>query len=270
MCPAVPFWQDAISDFVSRAITEVGANMVYLDMMGIARAQPCFAKEHPHPMGGGTWWHDGYTSVISALRAKHQGIPFTTEGCCERWIHIVDGFLVAVPTPDNVKPFYTAVYSDYASYFGTPLNLNADIAGFRAYQARNYVWGVQPGWMRSKHYLEKGREEYYEWMTALAKGRQAAKDYLCYGELIGELETDEPVEQVSVSWPKYENPLKEGVFKTTMPSVVGAWWRTVDGKRTALIAANHTFRRQVVRVTLPSGIKQKLVFEPLSVLKYEL
>ena len=90
MCPAVPFWRDAIFDFVSRAITEVGANMVYLDMMGISKAQPCFAAGHPHPAGGGTWWHDGYTEVISALRAKHPGIPFTTEGCCERWLHIVD------------------------------------------------------------------------------------------------------------------------------------------------------------------------------------
>jgi len=269
MCPAVPFWRDAIFDFVSRAITEVGANMVYLDMMGISKAQPCFAAGHPHPAGGGTWWHDGYTEVISALRAKHPGIPFTTEGCCERWLHIVDGFLVAVPLPDDVKPFYTAVYSDYATYFGTPLNRNADISDFRAYQAQNYVWGVQPGWMKAAHYLEKDRTEYYEWMRKLAKARSQAKDYLCYGELIGELEVSAPTEKISVSWPKYENPSKAEVYKTEMPPVVGAWWRTADGKRIALVAVNHTTERQTVKFRLLSGEDKTLVFEPLSVAVYE-
>ena len=152
MCPAVPFWRDAIFDFVSRAVTEVGANMVYLDMMGISKAQPCFAAGHPHPAGGGTWWHDGYTDVISALRAKHPGIPFTTEGCCERWIHIVDGFLVAVPLPDDVKPFYTAVYSDYATYFGTPLNRNADISGFKLSNL-NFCQEKTESWSLSRCHL---------------------------------------------------------------------------------------------------------------------
>lgn len=265
MCPSVPFWQRAIEDFVSRAIGEVGANMVYLDQMGISKAQPCFAADHPHPAGGGTWWHDAYTGVVQGLRERHPGIPFTTEGCCERWIHIVDGFLAAVPMPGDLKPFYTAVYSDYASYIGTPLNHRADLAGFRAYQARNLVWGLQPGWMRSRQYLDKGREAYGDWMLKMAQTRKIAKDFLCYGELIGELEVLDPAEKIAVEWPRYEDPSKEGVYSAEVAPVIGAWWRTADGKRTALVAVNHTASPQTVKFKDPSGKECSLSLEPLSI-----
>jgi hypothetical protein len=54
-----------------------------------------------------------------------------------------------------------------------------------------------------------------------------------------------------------------------MPPVVGAWWRTVDGKRIALVAVNHTTERQTVKFRLLSGEDKTMVFEPLSVAVYE-
>ena len=263
MCPSVPFWKEAVGLFLHRAVTELGANMIYLDELGLQHPQPCFAADHPHPIGGGTWYQDGYHDIVRNFRAAHPGIPITTEGLNEHWIDVVDGFLLAVPTADDVLPFYPAVYSDFASYFGTPLNVNADIDGFRAYQARQFVWGVQPGWMRGAPVFGEGKDRHGEWLYELGKARVRHRAYLCYGELVGELKARG--ETRTVRWPQYENPTKPGTYACEMPAVVGAWWRTADGRKTALVAVNHTEVPQTVCLTLPSGEEVTRTYAPLSV-----
>ncbi len=265
MCPSVPFWKEAVNTFLDRAVTELGANMIYLDELGLQHPRPCFAAGHPHPVGGGTWYQAGYHDIISTFRAAHPDIPITTEGLNEHWIDIVDGFLVAVPTADNVLPFYLAVYSDYASYFGTPLNVNADLDGFRAYQARQFVWGLQPGWMREGPVFGEGKAGHSDWMLKLGEARVKYRELICYGELVGELKTEGPVAKRAVKWPQFENPTKPATYACEMPAVVGAWWRTADGRRTALVAVNHTPEAQEVKVVMPSGAVRSQQFPPLAV-----
>ena len=265
MCPSVPFWKEAVNMFLDRAVTELGANMVYLDELGLQHPRPCFARNHPHPVGGGTWYQDGYHEIVRTFREAHPGIPITTEGLNEHWIDVVDGFLCAVPTADNVLPFYSAVYSDYASYFGTPLNVNADLQGFRAYQARQFAWGIQPGWMRGAPVFGDGKDGHADWMYTLGQARVKHRDLICYGELVGELKTVGDVERRQVSWPQYENPTKTATYSCAMPAVVGAWWRTADGVRTALVAVNWTEKPQAVRLMLPSGGIVEKTFAPLQV-----
>ena len=268
MCPGSEIWRAAAADFVGRAVTEIDANSLYLDQLGNCREEPCFDVRHDHQTGGGTWWRDHYVKLLNRQRSRFPGVPLTTEGTGEVWLDVIDGFLLAVPPPADVVPFYAAVYSDYATYFGSPLNSRAELASFRALEARQFIWGVQPGWMFSWQLFGQGKKAYGEWMRVLGEARVRAKDVFAYGEFLGELTTDGvPVRHYA--WPKNENPRCEGVFESDLPSVLGSWWRRSDDSIT-LVLVNHTEDDVAVQFRdLQSEEVQSLVVGALSVVIME-
>ena len=139
-------------------------------------------------------------------------------------------------------PFYRAVYSGYAAWFGSAENNDDSPAAFRALQTRELLWGSELGWFLPD-ILD--RPDKIEILRRLCVFRQANLDALAYGTLLDELRPVGPVPSQTYEWlgrrPHFR--LFDKDFKlppsrfATMPDVIGAWWRTAGGE-TVLLASN--------------------------------
>ena len=252
MCPSCPEWHRVMQSFTGRILDELGAKSLFMDQIGAAEGRACYDRSHPHPVGGGGWWYDGYETALRPIRASYnaKGAFLTTEGECEAYIGMVDGFLLVVGrTPEDV-PFMNAVYSGYTTYFCSPENNDADPAAFRALQTRELLWGNSLGWFL-QDILE--RPDKCAILNQLCTFRQKNLDALAYGNLLDELRIVSPVGSGTYEWlgrrPHFR--LFDKTFKlppskfATMTDVIGNWWRTADG-RIVLLAANLTDRPQRV------------------------
>lgn len=186
------------------------------------------------------------------LRDAHaHGAYVATEGNGETAIGLADAFLSVVQrTPEDV-PFYHAVYSGYAAWFGSAENNDDSPAAFRALQTRELLWGTALGWFLPD-ILD--RPDKIEILRQLCTFRQANLDALAYGTLLDELRFAEPVSSQTYEWlgrrPHYR--LFDKNFKlppssfATMPDVIGNWWRTDKGE-IVLLAANLTGEERTVQ-----------------------
>lgn len=253
MCPSCPEWHRVLRSFTGRILDELGAKSLFVDQIGAAEGRACYDPSHPHPVGGGGWWYEGYEAALKPIREAYnaKGAFLTTEGECEAYTGMVDGFLQVVGrTPEDV-PFMNAVYSGYTTYFCSPENTDDDPASFRALQTRELLWGNSLGWFLHDVF---DKPEKCAILRQLCEFRQSNLDALGYGNLLDELRPVEPVGTRRYEWlgrrPHFR--LFDKSFKlppssfATMPDVVGNWWRTADG-RTVLLAANLTDARQTVR-----------------------
>lgn len=252
MCPACPEWQRVIREFSLRILDDLGAGSIFLDQIGAASGRACYDPSHPHPSGGGGWWYEGYERALAPIRAAYNAKDafVTTEGECEAYIGMVDGFLQVVGRHPNDLPFMNAVYSGYTTYFCSPENTDDDPAAFRALQTRELLWGNSLGWFL-QDILDK--PDKCAILNDLCAFRQANLDALAYGNLLDELRIAGPVGTRDYEWlgrrPHFR--LFDKTFKlppskrATMADVIGNWWRTADG-RTVLLAANLTEAPQSV------------------------
>ena len=253
MCPTQRTWQRVVQRFAHRVFEEIGAKSIFLDQIGAAEGVPCFDPTHGHSVGGGSWWREGYREMLEPiLRDAHaHGAYVATEGNGETAIGLADAFLSVVQrTPEDV-PFYHAVYSGYASWFGSAENNDDSPAAFRALQTRELLWGTALGWFLPD-ILD--RPDKIEILRQLCTFRQANLDALAYGTLLDELRFAEPVFSQTYEWlgrrPHYR--LFDKNFKlppssfATMPDVIGNWWRTDKGEP-VLLAANLTGEERTVQ-----------------------
>ena len=121
---------------------------LYYDQIGCSHAKLCHVPEHGHPLGGGTWWADGYRAFLGRERDKFsaQGVAMTIEGSCECYIDVCDGFLVVTAATVEDVPLLPAVYSGYAVYFGQRQNIDTPFDSAFPLMAREFTWGVVNGW----------------------------------------------------------------------------------------------------------------------------
>jgi hypothetical protein len=199
---------------------------------------------------------------------SRKGVPITSEGMAESWIDGIDGYLMCeAPRGDDV-PFYPAVYSAYATYFGTrlyPYKYTAAFSdAFFFLQARSLLWGVVPGWCHGWIY-SRGREEYAAAMLAIGRVRHAAREFLAYGALEDELRMAEPPPDVTFEWKQRRRNSKNqyDVYRQTVPAVIGNVWKSHDGKRTAVAVANVSGSAATARFRLPSPGASALVPVPV-------
>ncbi len=215
MCTHTEFWQKKVLEICERLIDEFGVNGIYLDQIGAAGPVLCFDESHGHTLGGGTWWHDGYRKMLNGIKEmiarKDRPVTLTTENPGEAHIDGIDGFLIWMPRWGNEVPMITAVYSGYALYFSSPQTLDQ---GFRAWamtQGRDFLWGAQLGWMQPKM-----PPEFMDYLRTLGKLRVASRDFLTYGELVGELT---PIAAHGNGAPTDGLPAR-----VDPPYIEGAWW----------------------------------------------
>jgi len=237
MCPYTEFWQDRVTEICKNIVHELGANAIYLDQIAAESAKLCFDESHGHTLGGGTHWHSGYRQMLDKLRAMiadsgHE-VALTTENPGDAHIDGCDAFLIWNPRRDDEVPMMTAVYSGYTLYFSSPHSTSHGLQSFVAAQGRDFIWGSQLGWMSPSM-----PDPYRSYLKRLGRFRVQMRDFLTYGELLGELKRTESVPKVSVVWPLWGDDKL-----TRVPAVMSMIWRAEDG-RIGLFLVNVTEQKR--------------------------
>ena len=248
MCPYTREWQDVMNELTQRITgPEVGAPGLFMDQIGAAVPRLCFNPMHGHTLGGGTYWFEGYRSMLARAHATAfaNGAFLTTEGSAEPWMDNVDGYLVVtMRRPDDV-PFYPAVYSGYTTYFCSPQHELDDDISWRYLQTREAFWGVELGWFSPSFLTAPENAVKREIVGALCRLRMKYKDFLAYGTLLDEARFAAPPSTVQARLrPRWENRGKEQVFDA--PSVIGNIWRNSSDTETLLFLANISAEEQSV------------------------
>lgn len=232
MCPTTQVWQDRVNEIVGRLITECGVNAIYLDQIGAAGPQLCFDASHGHPLGGGRHWVDGYRELLTRVRAQTKGrVGITTENNAEPYMDNVDAFLIWNPRSEVEIPMMTAVYSGYTIYFSSPAYGAYEPQAFRMIEGRDFIWGCQQGWMGFE-LLDTTQRRNAEYLRELARYRKVARDFVVYGELVGELKQTVPPLPVEATWGGWAGAKRSA----SLPAVMGTIWRSRDGRGALLIA----------------------------------
>jgi hypothetical protein len=255
MCPCAARWQATIDHFSDRLFRETGANAIYYDQVGCGPPRLCFATDHGHPAGGGGWWARGRHEYLAQAHAKYspRNIPVTFEGSGESFMDVCDGNLVVTRATAEDVPFYPAVYSGYTIYFGIRQNVRDQKydAAF-SLMAREFTWGVINGWNWDWPTHDKRIDSRCGDAARLfAHAHAAARDFLVYGSLEGELVPVRPLERRMFDWRmRWRGDYNE---HAELPVIQGTWWRDAAGRRKALVAVNLTDDPQTVLVAPPEG-----------------
>lgn len=257
MCPAAAPWQETLRFNATNVVFGLNAGALYYDQITCSRPQLCRNPAHGHPLEGGSWWADGYRAALVPIHADfaEKGVPLTSEGAAETWLDVVDGYLIAtLPMADDV-PFYPAVYSGYATYYGARVHIRDTPASFFAAQARALLWGVIPGWNYPWTFTHANRRDAAEALRIVGNARHAAREFLGYGTLEDELRPIDPLPTVAMEWSETRNGKVTLASQPKLAAIVGTVWKNAAGTRTAVMAVNVSEKPQTVRFRLPTGVK---------------
>lgn len=230
MCPTTTLWQDTVAGICHRLISECGVNAIYLDQIGAAAPAACFDPAHGHPLGGGRHWVDGYRVLLNRVKAEAaaHGVGLTTENTAEPYMDNIDAYLAWNPRYDTDVPLLPAVYSGYTIYFTSPQDARDDLDAFVLAQGRDFLWGCQLGW-NGAWLLGPEHKEKLDFELELCRLRLAAKEFMVFGELLGEVRPLNPLPVCTTVWNR-SNP-----HPASLPTVQGTLWRTRDGRLAAFL-----------------------------------
>jgi hypothetical protein len=246
MCPSTELWKNKVTGLVDRLIHECGVKAVYIDQISAADAKRCFAENHGHPIGGGTYWIQGYRDLVSRCRAKlGPENMLTTEENADPWNDLLHAFLL-VNTRANggeIVPLYPAVYSGQVISFGFQYIQGEDFTDrypLRLKLARALVFGSQLGWVGTQ-ILEETNKTEAEFLKSLCQARHQSRDAFQYGELLAPPDMGNGG---TVSWGDETKGTKD-----TQPAVLTSLWLTSEGKQ-KLVVVNVSDENQKVSLGL--------------------
>lgn len=241
-CPASPIWQERMKDVCRGILRDLGTDGVYIDQIGAAIGEPCYAENHPHPKGAGAWWPAAYRKMLTDMRkavfSRKQAI--TTEENAECYMDLFDMMLI-VNSPHNawtrMVPLFPLIYADrcvYSGYTYIPDNLGGGVMDFIS--MKSLLWGSQLGWVAPDQLMKFPREARF--LKTLADFRKGSHDLFFGGRFLGEVVPGGDNPQVDV--PGYQRT----------PVVMGARWESRSG-RPAIVLVN--MDAQPHKVSLPDG-----------------
>ena len=133
MCMGTSFWRNHYASLTEQAFA-LGVDGIYMDQACSSLA--CYNPAHGHPLGGGTYWMDGFRLMATDIRkravdlktrAKYSdGVALAGEGVGESWLPHLDLMLSLqvskerYSSPDGWDPipFFQAVYHPFVIQYG--------------------------------------------------------------------------------------------------------------------------------------------------------
>ena len=149
MCPTTKIWQDKVAEIIDRLFNEFGVNGVYVDQVAAATPQLCFDASHGHPLGGGSWWNEGYWKMFDRIRAEMpKDRMLTTECNADPFTRWFDGFLSWHWQSNEQVPAFSAVYGGAIQMFGRAYKggETKELA-LRMKAGQQLCFGEQIGWI---------------------------------------------------------------------------------------------------------------------------
>ena len=252
MCPKTPYWQEKVASIVERLVDEYGVDGVYIDQIGAAPAKLCFNPSHPHPLGGGHYWVEGYREMLekvrSRVRRKNPAAVLVTEDAAEPYTGLLDGYLMCNQTLEAMVPAYPAVYGGVNLTFGRRI-LPEDAQErwpFVVKIAQMFVFGAQMGWL-GPWILDF--PQVAEYLKVLAQVRFRGVKYLAGGELVHPPSLDvSNLSLISTQWRLWNKTQRVDV-----PAVLCSAWRAQDGAL-GIVTTNLSETSQAFRWALDPSV----------------
>lgn len=255
MCPATPTWQESITDVAERLDEETSVSAVYFDQLAAYAPPLCYAREHDHPPGGGTYGVEGYRELLAAI-GDRTDLAVTTENSAEPYLNLIDGHLLWNSARSDLVPLFSAVYGDYTLTFGRQF-FEADLehdGAFRSKLAQSLAFGSQPGWV-SHHVAERLLDGPHDDDRRYLRGAVeaiAAVDGVHIGRRLRDPVVHGAPTQ-TVNWEMY----RHGSWEVDLPAVLAGLWRPDEGSGPGTVASalitNWTGSDHEVALTLPTG-----------------
>lgn len=251
-CPSSEIWQRVQGDVIDSISKRLSTAGVYIDQVACAAPDLCYNPDHNHSLGGGNWWAKGYRDMYQAARARsiNDGQILATEECAECYIDLFDLMLIVNTDRrgDNKPiPLFPIVYSDRALYTGycyiaSPINNGS----FKLITAKSLLWGSQLGWIQPGRIVAADAQREALFLKRMQQFRAKIRSILVGGQLLGE-------------WSPGEVPLMDVPGHGQHPAVLGAKWRSAEGKPYLLLV---NWDDQSHKLTLPTG--KRITLAPLS------
>ena len=225
-CPSSPIWQNIIIKLVDRIQNELQTNGVYIDQIGAAAGMPCWAPNHPHPAGGGEFWHASYRQMLTKVREHlHPGNIIITEDNSECYMDLFD-IMLMVNSPQakstRIVPLYPLIYSDRMMvncFLYYPLTEPVHDMRFRLKNALGLLWGTQLGWVKPELLMAQEAKPEAEFLRTLVRFRKKQHDILYGGRFVAEIT------------PTGDNPVISFPDMPDSPVVRGSMWVSPKGKQ---------------------------------------
>jgi hypothetical protein len=242
-CPSSYIWRDILKSLNQQILTELKTDGVYLDQIGCANSEPCYATNHGHAPGGGDWWHFAYRSLLNEMRTNlyKENQAMTTEENAECYIDLFDMMLI-VNSPHNkytkMVPLFPIIYSDrciYSGYTYIPWQITDGSLNFIT--MRSLLWGSQLGWAEPDILMRPESKREAKFLKNLTNFRRQHHDLFLGGRFLKEI------------IPTGDNPTQDIPNYETTPVILAAEWVSLSGGHAYLVA---NMSEQDHTVTLPN------------------
>jgi len=229
MCPYTEYWQNKITQIVTKLVEEFGVDGVYIDQIAAADAKLCFDRMHGHSLGGGYYWAEGYQKLLKRARSNAKASKYdaflTSEYNAECFINYLDGLLTWHSFQGNLVPIFPAVYGGWVLTFGRTFykeDLENPIS-FAAKVGQMFIFGAQLGWFSLYELTEEKYQQEAEYLKKLAKYRELGLKFF-ESRMMRPPKSNTPVPEVTLLWKFIGSSVK-----TTTPLVMSSIWKADDG-----------------------------------------
>lgn len=280
---ATKFWRDKYAGIADTVLNQYGLDGIYMDQAVLSLID--WSPDHGHPVGGGTYWMQGFRALAKDLRARSTRRPggFAGEGGGESWMPDLDAFLTLQVSQERyadpasgweVIPMFQAAYHPYALTYGTygsltlppydelwpidkrpatalaPLDLKF-VRQFHLEQARMFVWGMQPTIANFLPDQLTTRRREIDYLTQLARLRYGLREFFQTGTFLRAPAVDAPVadlllSRISIYAARLGGPTEAHI---TSPEVLSGAFRARDG-RVAIALAGINLEPRTITVQL--------------------
>lgn len=285
MNPANEFWRNKYAGMADTIIKQYGIDGLYMDQAVLSLVD--WTKDRGHPVGGGTYWMEGFRKLAKELRTRNPDHPgFAGEGGGESWMPDLDAFLTLQVSQERyadpasgweVIPMFQAAYHPYALTYGTYGSLTLPpydelwpkekrpptamqlldikfVQQFHLEQARMFVWGMQPTIANFLPNQLSERRREIDYLERLAKLRYGMREYFQEGTFVRAPKVDVPttdilLSRISIYAARLGGPTEAHI---TQPQVLSAAWKSKKGTFAIALASIATDDHEVT-VNLPAS-----------------
>ena len=232
MCPTYQKWHEIIKDVVCELESTLNIDGIYFDQIAAFSGMPCYDTSHGHTVGGGTYWCNGYRSLMqNIIKDKPRDSFYFSEDNSEEFINLFDGYLTWRWLMNEAVPAFPAVYSGYIQLFGRNVlgEKKDDVEFFKYTLAKSFLYGQQLGWIKADvlYYKEK-----LSFLKTIVRERYKYSKLFSCAEMLRP-----PTLKCSLS-PKITKPAMHFTTPITMEQVYTGAWRKKDGKQTVIFLIN--------------------------------
>lgn len=230
MCPAVPEWQDFLTNVVLRIVKKYKFNGIYHDQVAASHPRLCFDKTHPHLKNDPKAWVENgywklYDKMFDVLHKNHCSVCHTSEESAEPFLKQFDGYVVWGWTENGQIPLYQSIYSGRAQFVGRLFDRQrpGDRQSFFSKIGQQLVNAEQIGRFTLEEITEADKRRLF---TKKAMHIRAALLYwFNEGKMLPPIDFGTTMKQEFSLWGAYQPVIVK------MPYIANSAWQGKDGSR---------------------------------------